>query len=206
MFSAFRPQTLRDEFRSVIEKIEKGEPINPRHAQPASVDQEGFASCIGDEDRAAFAKTANAGMIINRHLNWGGWRVQERNDPLLKISDSPMFGRSFNVFYNALLVGELYIYASPYLTKDPAALAVEIEVEHAQLFPFSILRSLLRTLAILAADSEATDLAQRELEVDRCLVATLWEVVRTPEMLQTISFHTIGPASRLIAAVPGSSA
>src|SRR5687767_13967609 len=80
-----QPASLGEECRSIVEEIKNGIPINPQHSQPASIDQEGFESCISNTDREAFAKTRNSGLVINRHLNWGSWRVQEINKPLLPI-------------------------------------------------------------------------------------------------------------------------
>src|SRR5215207_9999087 len=143
-------RALRDEHRSIVEEIENGKPIEARHAQPASVDQEGFESCITDFDREAFAKTRSFGVALNRSLAWGRWRVQERNSPLLRLFEDPAFGRTFDLFYNAHLTGRVYLYASPFSgpSSNPKELilSVWVEVKNAQFFPYSDLRSLLRTL------------------------------------------------------------
>jgi hypothetical protein len=92
----------------VFEEIENGKPITPQHAQPASIDQEGFESRITEADREAFAKTRCFGVVLNRWLSARPWRLQEKNRPLLRLFDDPAFGRTFDLFYNAHLSGSVY--------------------------------------------------------------------------------------------------
>jgi hypothetical protein len=202
-----RPEarSLRDEYRSVIEEIENGNPITPRHAQPASVDQDGFASCITDANRAAFAKTAFFGVVLNKSLSWGGWRVQERNRCLLTLFEDPTVGRNLDLYYNAHLAGRVYVYAAslslaPSLV-EPVNLAVAVEIENAQFYPYADISELLRTLAFSVASRPAgeADAARRDLEVDRCLLRALWDITRLPNEPHTIEFYaTDGPGNSLI--------
>src|SRR4051794_17408955 len=154
------PKSLRHEHRLIVEEIENGKPIEPRHAQPASIDQDGFTSCITGEDRAAFAKTRFFGITVNRSLDWGGWRLQEKSQPLLRGFDGPSFGRSFDLFYNAHLTGCVYLYASPLsqsffsggeALKKPVDLKVRVDVEHTQFYSYHQLRDLLRALTFSVA-------------------------------------------------------
>ena len=86
----------------IIREIEEGQPINPQHAQLASIEQKGFQTFISDADREAFAKTADFGVRINKELDSGGFRIQERADPLLRHWHGPALGRNFDVYFNRL--------------------------------------------------------------------------------------------------------
>lgn len=50
----------------IVREIEEGQPINPQHAQPASIDQSGLQTFISDADREVFQKTADFGIQLNR--------------------------------------------------------------------------------------------------------------------------------------------
>ena len=78
-FSKSQPRPA-DPRISIMREIEEGQPINPRHAQPASIDQKGTA-LLRDHDREAFPKTAHFGVRFNEALTWGGFRVQEIAGP-----------------------------------------------------------------------------------------------------------------------------
>src|SRR3954462_15814297 len=91
----FPGASLREQYQSIIKEIETGASITPRHAQPASIDQDG-GRLITNSDRDAFAKTRSSGLIINQYLDHSAWRIQEKNTCFLaQWSEDPLFGRTF---------------------------------------------------------------------------------------------------------------
>jgi hypothetical protein len=92
VFGVGKAITARAEYRKAVEAIEHGKPINPRHAQPATIDQSGYTYHIDDDDRAVFARTAGFGTLLNRRLSWGGWRVQETvNNEIPLLEECPLY-------------------------------------------------------------------------------------------------------------------
>ena len=72
------------------------------------------------------------------------------------------------------------------------------KVEFAQFYPFGDLRSLLLALAALVLNDGETDLAAKSQGVDLCLTGTLWEIVRLPDVIHTLSYRASGTAHHFI--------
>jgi hypothetical protein len=199
MFGLGKGKPLRDEYRLVVEEISKGKPITPKHSQPPRVDHQGFTSCISEHDRALFAKTTTLGDMLNRHLSWGAWRVQEKPRNDIPWYDDPLFGRRFDLFFNAHLAGEVCLFAKPMIwPNDPLEVHIGAEVEFAQFYPFGDIRSLLLALAALVLNDGETDFAAKSQEVDLCLTGTLWEIVRLPDVIHTLSYRASGTAHHFL--------
>jgi hypothetical protein len=199
MFWAWKGKGLRDDFCSVIQEIENGTPTTPKHSQPPSVDHQGFASCIDEHDRVLFAKTTYLGDMLNRHLSWGAWRVQELARNAIPSFDGPKFGRRYELFYNSHLAGEVSLYADfQFRQDDPLRVSVEVDVEAAQLFPFYDLHGLLKAFASLVVSEGKDDFDEKSRDIDRCLTGTLWEAVRCPDRPYSLAYRATGGAHHFI--------
>ena len=197
------PKSLRDEHRSIVEEIETGEPIEARHAQPVSVDQDGFESLITDADRAAFAKTRFFGIVLNKWLSWGGgvFGAEQPSPhavrrPCLRTNVRSLLQRSPNRSRLPLRVALLRGAA----VEEPVDMAVRVDVENAQFYSYADLRGLLRalTFSVASRSAGADDAARRDLEVDRALLGALWEITRLPNELHRSSSRPHGPGNTLI--------
>jgi hypothetical protein len=195
MFWRTKPIAGRDERANIIREMDDGEPIEPKHAQPASIEQRGFVSQITDADREAFQKTADFGIRFNRHLEWGGFRLLELPNPLLSIHpEHPSFGRNFDVYFNRLKVGTLALEAEGEITGPRLiGLYLWLQLEHPQLFEYGQLRSFLRSLCSMVSDRSGGDFHKRELDVDRAMTSVLWDVQRGDEFI-TLEFNQSGKA------------
>jgi hypothetical protein len=199
MFGAWKGKRLRGDLRSMIQEIENGTPIAVRHSQPPSVDHEGVTFGVDEHDRLLFAKTTHLGDMLNRHLSWGAWRVQETSRNAIPSFDGPKFGRRFQLFYNNHLAGEISLYSDFQFRKDsPLRVSIEVEVEAAQFFPFYDLHGLLKALASLVMDEGKEDFDEKSRDIDRCLAGALWEAVRFPDRAQTLTYRTTGGAHHFI--------
>jgi hypothetical protein len=105
---ARKPEKLKKQF---IKALLHSEPIDPKHRQPKTIG-EGWS--VGDKDRKFFTDFADFAGVANwwfsqPYIGWLGrpWRLQELPDTELKLtfSDSPTFGRRYDLYHNQVQVG-----------------------------------------------------------------------------------------------------
>ena len=180
---------------AIIREIKYGLPITPRHAQPVSIDQKGFTTFIHNWDREAFPKTADFGVRFNKELKWGGFRIQELANPLLKQSHGPAVGRNFDVYFNRVKVGGLMLQAKgDWRSEDKlSGIRLWLDLEHPHLFEYGHLRSFLALIAHATSDGAEKDLEMKGIEVDRAMTRTLWAAMRGNVDI-TLEWAQSGPA------------
>ncbi|MBM0206587.1 hypothetical protein JNW90_28950 [Micromonospora sp. STR1s_5] len=104
------------------------------------------------------------------------------------MSDGPSFGRNYDIFYNRSKTGELRLQS--WLLSDE--LAISLDIEHVQFYPYGHLRGFLQNVAYSIAGSGSEHLVRLENEVGKCLDYTLWEIVRLPDKSHTLTFFVTG--------------
>lgn len=163
-------------------------PIEPAHAMPVSLEANGIASLVTDDDRAFFDDFREFGRIFNRlWLKEGPWRLQERDDAHLMLSDydGPEHGRTYDVFYNQVRLGRLELSASFDLADGLAAyslrrvIRLQLSVHTPLALPYSSITEFLNLLASFAASRDAADLAQQYRIALDALQAILWDAVQS---------------------------
>jgi hypothetical protein len=133
----------RDDYQKVVQEIKHGKPIEPKHNPPSRLGEDGLESFVTDTDRMLFRDFEAFGVWVNQQLQHDGWRLQEL--PRTADGGSPgPFGRMYTIHYNALQVGQLEIF--PDRTEEMPHLFANIEIDHAQLFPYGTIGVFLREL------------------------------------------------------------
>ncbi|HET8701613.1 MAG TPA: hypothetical protein VFL97_08110 [Nitrococcus sp.] len=189
--------SIRREYRKVIAEMESGAAVDPKNAPPLAIEQEGFESIIQDDDRLMFSDFGSFAEVANRLLAWGGWRIEEKNSPVIKVLDSPAFGRNYSIFYNAVEIGSMYIMAS-YLTGgytlDSRNVSSEISLNYLQFLSHEDAFEFLRNICFLMTPDNPEAFSITETMVVRSLQSFLWEVVRQTDRVHSFTLHHTGRA------------
>ena len=110
--AAQKPPTPNKKFKDTIWK---GDPITPKHDRAKSISE--FRNLVSEGDHRFFADFAEFGDVVNwwladKHVG-SSWRLQELSNTNLRLtfSDSPEFGRRYDIFYNQARLGTLEVSA-----------------------------------------------------------------------------------------------
>ena len=133
------------------------DPIVPHH-DPPKVPGGGFSSLVLDEDRAFFFDFQEFADVMNRWLATleSRFRLQELPDDHLRLNvppDSPVFGRSFAVYYNQARVGRLEISPSygEYKSETPEV-DTSVQIDWSRCLGFRTITDFLETIAGYVTD------------------------------------------------------
>jgi hypothetical protein len=179
--TARKPEKLRKKFITVLMS---SKPIVPKHQSPKSMGgQLENTFLVTQEDRLFFTDFVDFGAVVNWWLGdedvGGPWRLQELPNTELSIgfSDTPRFGRRYDIFYNQVRLGTLEIYpGSPYSAEQQIVYSA-IELEWVRLLDFDTLHRFLEDIALHVCDNDTRtkEYLQTRVYIDRALSRVLWQ-------------------------------
>jgi hypothetical protein len=178
--AARKPERLKKRF---IKALLESEPIEPKHRQPKTIG-EGWG--VDDQDRKFFTDFADFADVANWRFSdphvGEPWRLQELPDTGLKLdfSDSPSYGRRYDIYHNQVQVGKLELSATHLAENKVFA---EMNLEWVRLLPISTIRALLNGLAmhICDPDPKSEEYRQARTAINNCLIDTLWQAQQITE-------------------------
>jgi hypothetical protein len=182
------------EYKDVIREVREGRRREPKHRPPHSVEADG-TTLLGDEHRRLWEDFRFFGAEFDRLLQHGHWSIEEQ--PKVEIGwDSPDYGRTYHVYYNGYVAGELEIGLARLLHHPSGRGAyADLDIDALQLIPYSDVRELIWTLSILFQPLQEGDgmRALADADVTKYLTAHLWEVMRSPSEMHHFAYRTEGP-------------
>ena len=114
-----------------------------------------------------------------------GWRLQELPDTERKhvLSDTPQFGRRYDVFYNQVRLGTLEV--SPgagYDAKNPDV-HTSVQVEWVRLLPIGTIRAFLNGIAlhVCRPDPITKEYGEARAAIEESLTDALWQTQQISE-------------------------
>ena len=170
-------KTRHDDYAKVIESIEMGEAMEPKHQPPElshGLNKEMFHDFIAFSDK------------LNELLLWGGWRIQEE--------PTGVGVRNYSVLYNGLKVGHLNLGVwskTPYRAAK-SEISADIEIEYARLFYYGNLRRFLMTTGALLSGDTLASWDRTKEEIDYTLTSHLWDAGKTEEETPRLNIRIHG--------------
>ena len=174
-------KSYREGRADLIDQIEHGNPIEPKHSAPPEFRGPDFQQSMF-YDFKSFAEIINAG------LRWGGWRLQEH-------SRSGCV-RSYAIKFNGADVGSIALdtWAKPYQTAV-SEISANISIWYARFIEYHSVRSFLRQIAYVICGDTRQAYDQQLAQIDGVLNAYLWDAVRAPNDTNTLRINFRGRAS-----------
>ena len=166
--------------RKLIKQIEEGKLVEPKHRPPAKFGGK-------DEWRHFFEDFASFADVVNGHLLFGGgWRIQEDSFQAAGIV------RHYDILCNGAKVGYISLGCSclEYTTSE-FEVTVSVGIHNALVFDYHELRCFLQTIPPLVCGN-ADELQRAMTHIDERLTSSLWNSVRTPNALESLSVRFKG--------------
>jgi hypothetical protein len=159
----------------------RSDPIIPKHDPPKIVGGE-FSSLELDYHRQFFADFREFADVLNRWFadTASRFRMQDLPDRTRTLdvdhSHGPMFGRSFEIYYNQSSVGRLEISPRHGYTTALPEVYTSLEIDWARFFGF---RDLMEFLDAIASHvTENSDYINAGRSIQSALTSTLWDNYR----------------------------
>ena len=176
-------------------------PIEPMHNCPTTPTGDWSADWASDAEHRFFSVFDIFSDRINqlytaRDSSDGGrpWRLQELADTNLKAG--PSFGRhahrAYSVFYNQAAIGIIKIKGLNYINEENPHVATDVELAHVRLLPFEEVVGFLVTLAGHLACADAEEFATAQRQIDRALLAVVWNTDRSDDDDGTMKLYFSG--------------
>ena len=193
--------SLREQYRALIREIENGSPITSRHAQPASITQDGFEMFAHAGVREGFDRSREYAVTVNTFLEETAspWRLQEVNETLLRLAyEDPRLGRNYDVFYNSANAGVVCLHGKIVFPEKQGfdGFYLQAEIRCAQLYSFEAMYSLLYWLTHPLV-STPEDQKGFEDRIARAMAEAAWEFSRDPETPANVDLYLHGPGGTL---------
>lgn len=183
--AARRPARPKKRF---IAALLHSDPIVPKHRRPKD-SGEGFSSLVSDQDRQFFNDFDDFADVVNwwfgdEHVGTG-WRLQELPDTERKhvLSDTPQFGRRYDVFYNQVRLGTLEVCpGAGYDAKTPDV-HTSVQVEWVRLLPIGTIRAFLNGIAlhVCRPDPITKEYGEARAAIEESLTDALWQTQQISE-------------------------
>ena len=185
-------------------------PIHPRHNRRASFTGELPAEEALDAEHRFFL---DFDMFADRVNNlytpsdvWDGgpWRLQELADTEISFffddpRDGPNFGLRYRVFYNQAAIGIVEISAAfDYDAEKEPKVSTLLKLEHVRLLPFEEVVGFLITLAQYLAWGEPDQFTMTQRDIDRALLAVVWNTNQNSDDDGIIKLHLSGSAQHYL--------
>lgn len=175
-------QPSREHRTKIIEQIERGEAVEPKHNPPYKPLNPLRQSEDDDQMFRDFVGFANE---VNKQLDYGGWRLQEE----ARGSGT----RNYTILYNGLNMGKLELrpWEYPYRTAD-TKLAAIVEISHVRFLPYDTAFRFLETLVLLICSDTHLNFGLAKAEMENRLAAYLLETIRKPALDYPLSIYIVG--------------
>jgi hypothetical protein len=170
-----KPPQPKKSFLSAL----NGKPITPNR-----VKADALPNYTEDSDKQFFRDFADFGDVVNWWFTDGHedspWRLQELTDTHLKLSgsDSPSFGRAFEVFHNQVRLGRLEVSAdNDYCLLGPKV-RTEIELHNVRLLSFDTIRTFLSDIALHVSDKDrkkSQEYLQIQHAIEQAMARAVWD-------------------------------
>ena len=194
-----KPEKLKKKF---VKSLLHSKPIVPKHKPPKSIGA-GIPSLVTNDDRAFFNDFVDFGAVVNwwfgDKYNDAPWRLQELPDTELKIaiSDSPEFGRRYDIFHNQEKIGALEVTAGSRYASEKRNVYARLKVRWVRLLSFHAIHGLLEGIALHICDDERTE---AQASIAHAISGVLWEAQRIDQDdfgtdYGELSLHLDGAAS-----------
>jgi hypothetical protein len=181
LWQSKRPEKQKEKFlRSLLHST----PIEPKHNGPKHIGGE-FESLTDDDDRRFFNDFAAFGNVVNGWLSDAQfgvpWRLQELPETELRlaISDSPKFGRRYQIFYNQEQIGELEVSAGYPYTPTVRNVYANLELDWVRFLSFSRLTGFLHDIAS-HIQTDGSHLAMQN-SIHHAIMEAMWRSVQIHE-------------------------
>ena len=168
-----KPEKLKKEF---VKSLLHSKPIEPKHKPPKSIGAN-IPSLVTNDDRAFFNDFVDFGAVVNWWFadedNNAPWRLQELPDTELKIdfSDSPDFGRRYDIFHNQVKVGALEVSPGFRYALDKRNVYAKLEVQWVRLLSFHAIHEFLGGIALHICNNETTG---AQTSISHAISKVLW--------------------------------
>ncbi len=178
-------------------------PIEPKHNCPASLTGDWPANFGSDSEHRFFSEFD----MFADHINYlytatddpegAPWRLQELANTEIRAhyGFGPSFGRRYGVFYNQAAIGLIEISGILYATEN---VTTDVELEHVRLLPFQEISGFLVTLSQYLAWAEPEQFANTQRNIDRSLLAVLWNAARSEDDEGILELYLSGSAKHYL--------
>jgi hypothetical protein len=137
-----------------------------------SIEEVGLETLGSDADRMFFRDFEAFGEALNQGREWRSLQLQEQPNRIK---------RNYTIYYNALDVGRLEIWADNGYTTEVPEVHADIDFRYLQFLPWEEISAFLFVLRrFLCTDAQISGQLEK---VDRALLAFLWETTRMPSVL-----------------------
>jgi hypothetical protein len=174
-----RHEKLGRRFRKALLRADPIKPIR----QPPQFGNDDLSSLADMEERLFLEDFREFSDVLNDWLQNTPWRVQELPDIelTLTMSDSPDFGRRYEVYHCAAKIGLMEI--SPgiqYRIKSPAT-TLDLEIEWVRLLSYKSVHDFLYAVAAHVCESRGQEWAEATSNIDRAMTEVVWQSQRLTE-------------------------
>lgn len=170
----------------------------PDPKQPVDLDGMGFGE-ITDGDREFFARTTGLGQLLNRLMVGSSWAVVESDKALAERWAGHIgkgnVGRHFDLYFNDLRAGALVMGADVNLDGVLDDVRLSLTFKYPFLYRYDDIYEMLRLLVVQIGDNTADDFRNRDLEVTKALLRTLWNMRH--DEAHWFAFTQAGPGTKL---------
>lgn len=167
---------------SFIKSLLHSAPIDPQHQSPLRLAD--IEWMVTDEDRHFFEDFKEFARVVNLWLadSASPWRLQELADTelTLGVSDSPEYGRRYEIFYNQVDVGTIEVSSYFYSAEEPNV-RTRIYLEHTEFLRFDKVTEFLKNIAIHVTDKRTNEYSQACHDITEAVTRVLWEALRDSE-------------------------
>jgi hypothetical protein len=202
----FGKPSLSNEYARIIRQLEEGERHVPQHNRPKSIHDSGFESFVTPAHEVLFEDFNWFGALMNRQTA-DPWAVEETPDTLLKDLDDPDLGRTYNVYYNAVMMGRLQIgigdlhsllHPQEFIHKRSAR--AFLQLNWLRFVPYDDAHQFVSALGLLLGRFEEHEAAyaRAAAAATAALMGYLWESVRVEDAVMDFEYRTEGPYDLLL--------
>lgn len=207
----FGPKKLSDEDAGIIKEIQEGERRKPKHNRPKSVRDSGLDSFVTPAHEVVFEDFDWFAAVLNYTVS-DPWAVEETPRTEIRdiMTDGPYLGRTYKVYYNSLLMGDLQVtrgidlqnqhkFSGIIPTMEEALkhryAEVIIELHYMRWVPYADALSLIVSLERLLGPShdQKADGDRASVAAVAALTAYLWESASVEDVVMSFDHRIDGP-------------